>query len=103
MVESERGFRGTILQGEEAEELADVMPCLVQLSPDDPLTQKLFREVPGADASLGTLHLWPGNPALVIRCSLAAEELRRHLRRLLRPVDADGRRKYVRLWNPSIA
>lgn len=89
--------------GDEAEKLADVMPCLLQPSQDGSLIQKLFQDVPDAPAAMGSLHLWPANPVLFIRCNAAPEQLRRHLRRFMKPADLSGMRRYVRLWNPSIA
>lgn len=103
LVDGEPGYLGSLLQGDAARDLADVMPCLVELTPDAKLTRKLFREVPGRAAALGSLHLWPANPALFIRSTAEPTALRDHLRRFLRPPDDKGRRRYLRLWNPSVA
>lgn len=102
LVESEPGYYGSLLMGDLAEDLADVMPCLLELSPDGDLTRKLFREVPGGHPSMGALHLWPSNPVLFVRCNATPEQLRRHLHRFIKPLDFSGSRRYVRLWNPSI-
>ncbi|WP_148292697.1 DUF4123 domain-containing protein [Paracoccus aminophilus] len=103
LIEAEPGYHGSLLEGDAARGLADVMPSLVELSPDARLTRKLFREVPGYDAALGTLHLWPANPALFIRSTFDPATLRNHLRRFLKPMDFKGQRRYLRLWNPSVA
>lgn len=103
LVENEPGYHGSLLEGDEAKALADVMPCLLELTPDAKLVRKLFREVPGRPPALGTLHLWPANPAIFIRCNSSPGKLRQHLRRLLKPQDFKGRRRYVRLWNPTVA
>lgn len=102
LIEAEPGYRGSLLEGEVVRDLADVAPCLLELSSDAKLTRKLFREVQGYAPALGSLHLWPVNPALFIRCNSDPGTLRRHLRRFVKPLDYEGRRRYVRLWNPAI-
>lgn len=102
LFETEPGYIGSLLEGDAARELSDVMPCLVELSPDARLTKRLFRCAPGYDAALGSIHLWSANPAIFIRSSSAPEVISKHLRIFLKPMDFLGRRKYLRLWNPSI-
>lgn len=102
LIDTEPGYCGSLLGGDLGRELADVMPCLVELSPDARLTRKLFREVPGYDPALGSLHLWPANPALFIRSTSDPVSLRNHLRRFMKPMDFKGRRRYLRLWNPKV-
>lgn len=103
LVENDPGYCCTLLMGDEAEKLADVMPCLLQPSQDGLLMKKLFQEVQDVPSAMGSMHLWPANPVLFIRCNASPEQLRRHLRRFMKPADLSGMHRYVRLWNPVIA
>ena len=83
-------------------DLDDAAPHLLRVRPGDRTADLMFRAVEGLPPTMGTAHLWPSGAVLSIVTPADPATLRDHLRRFVRPPDARGVRRYVRLWSPGV-
>ena len=64
-----------LFQGQFEDDVRDVAPWLVKLSPDDPLTRNVFT------AGDAPWHLWDRRPGIVVGAEADMATMRRHFRR----------------------
>lgn len=88
-----------LFQGEALQDLGDVAPWLVRLTPDAPLTRQLLTAADPKDPV--PWHMWQDAPGLFLRTALDFKDLWGHLRRFTRiRTDADTW-LYYRFWEPA--
>ncbi|WP_298294858.1 DUF4123 domain-containing protein [uncultured Litoreibacter sp.] len=87
-----------LFQGEARENLADVAPWIVKLSPEDAAITALFSE---GEPML--MQLWGAKAGIFLRSANGMERVKAHLRRLLKVRNADDAWTYFRFWDPVVA
>ncbi|PZO65517.1 MAG: hypothetical protein DI498_09430 [Paracoccus denitrificans] len=81
-----------LFQGQSEEDIGDVSPWLVKLSPSAPLTRNLFTS---GDAPW---HLWDRAPVIVVGSKADMTAVRRHIRRFTSVQDRRGKWFMFRFW-----
>lgn len=88
-----------LFQGDAREELGDVAPWLVALTPNAPLVLQLLTRADPEDPM--PWHMWQDEPAVFLRTPLNLTDLWSHLRRFTRIRAEDDTWLYYRFWEPS--
>jgi hypothetical protein len=94
-LESSQLNYASLLQGEAQEELEDVAPYLVQITPESSAALQLLTRSPAP------WHFWDSDGCIFIQSRVDLEKLRGHLRRLTRLKRPDGSWVFFRFWSPS--
>lgn len=85
-------------KGQLAEDLADVLPYLVELDADARFTRILLTHLPGVHEEMATLHLCHKEPGVFIRTRAEFDDVWSHLRKFSRVNDEAGKWYYFRFW-----
>ncbi|MEP4197957.1 MAG: DUF4123 domain-containing protein [Aliishimia sp.] len=88
-----------LFQGEALEDLGDVAPWLVALTPNAPFTLQLLTAADPQDPV--PWHMWQTMPGLFLRSPLNIAELWSHLRRFTRVRADDDSWFFYRFWEPA--
>lgn len=97
LLQSDSKTASCLWQGKAEEQLGDCAPWMGVLQPESKVLQNLFTEGPAP------WHWWTSWPGILFRPRRSPEDLRRHLRRLSRVTDAQGRAYFLRFWEPQTA
>lgn len=85
-------------KGQVAEELADVLPYLVELDVDARFTRTLLTHLPEVNEEMATLHLCHKELGIYIRTRAVFDDVWSHLRKFSRVNDKAGKWYYFRFW-----
>jgi hypothetical protein len=86
-----------LYQGEAYDNLRDVAPWIVRLTPDSTFTRNLFTQ---GDARW---HLWDAGAGIFVRSRGALEDLARHFRKFTQPRLENGSQLFFRFYDPTAA
>ena len=86
-----------LYQGAAYDDLRDVAPWIVRLTPDSTFTRNLFTQ---GDARW---HLWDKAAAIFVRSRGSVEGLARHFRKFTQPQLEGGTRLFFRFYDPTAA
>lgn len=85
-----------LFTGRTKDDMGDVAPWLVALTPTAPLTRRLFTAGPSPH------DLWRARPGILFQSAQGLDALRKHFRRFVRLQDAGASWFYFRFWEPFI-